>query len=140
MRYIGKLASRELVMYGIVGLATTALNVGLFEAFLAVGMDYRPANMIAIIVTIISAYFSNKAFVFCTRFGSLRDFLGEAARFMLTRLGTMAVEWFGLIALVDFFGVPKTVGKLAVTVVVVILNYVAGKVCVFRPRISNTKE
>ena len=132
--------NRELVMYGIVGALTTVLNIALFELFLALGVDYRLGNTIAIVLTIIAAYFANKAFVFRTECGSVRAFLGEFSRFILTRSGTMAVEWVGLIVLVDRCGVSKTAGKIAVTVVVVILNYILGKLCVFTRGTSRTRE
>jgi putative flippase GtrA len=101
------------------------------------GMDYRLANTIAIIITIILAYFANKTFVFCTHYVSLKRFIGEFSRFMLTRSGTMLVEWFGLVTLVDFFGVRKTISKIAITILVVVLNYVLGKLCVFKKVPSN---
>lgn len=140
MKALRALINRELVMYGIVGTLTTVLNIALFELFLAIGMDYRIGNTIAIVITIIAAYFANKAFVFRTRYGSVREFIGEFSRFILTRSGTMAVEWFGLIALVDRCSLPETASKISVTVIVVILNYILGKLCVFTRGPSSTRE
>jgi putative flippase GtrA len=140
MKLIATFINRELIMYGIVGLATTVVNIGLFELLMVFGMDYRLANTIAIIITIILAYFTNKSFVFCTKYVSWKSFINEFSKFMLTRSGTMLVEWFGLIALVDFFEVQKTISKIAITILVVVLNYVLGKLCVFKKVSSSTQE
>ena len=124
--------NRETVSYAFWGVVTSVLNIGLFELLLLARADYRVANLIALLATKLAAYVVNKLFVFRTRTESPAALAAEFFRFVVARGGTMLVDWVGLVILVSACGVPETYGKLVTTGVVVILNYVVGKVCVFR--------
>jgi len=126
------LVNRETVSYAFWGVVTSVLNIGLFELLLFVGTDYRVANLIALLVTKAAAYVVNKLFVFRTHTESPAALTAEFFRFVIARGGTMLVDWVGLIVLVSVCGVPEKYGKLITTVVVVILNYIVGKACVFK--------
>lgn len=123
--------NRETVLYGLFGLATSVLNVGSFRLLVEVGLDYRVSNVIALIVTKVAAYVLNKAFVFHSNTPTIRAFLSEFVRYTVTRGGTLVFDYFALIALVDLVGMDKTIAKIATTAVVIVLNYVFGKFCVF---------
>lgn len=129
-----KVFNRETTMYAIVGFATTALNVGLFALLVATGLDYRVANLVTLVVTKLAAYAMNKIIVFRTVSETFSHLAREFFLFTLTRGGTMLIDYFGLILLVSLFDANKTVGKLIVTVVVIAVNYVLGKLIVFRKR------
>lgn len=126
-----RLCNRETVSYVVFGVLTSIVNIGVFEFFFLTGSDYRTANLIALITTKLFAYVVNKLFVFRTRTGSVGALLREFVRFVLARGSTMVVDWVGLILLVSMLGLSEHVGKLLVTVIVVILNYVFGKFLVF---------
>ncbi len=132
MTLLHHLCNRETVSYVVFGLLTTIVNIGVFEFFLLAGLNYRVANLIALITAILFAYVVNKIFVFRTRTELPGALLREFGRFVLARGSTMVVDWFGLILLVSVLGFSEHTGKLFVTVIVVILNYVFGKFLVFR--------
>ena len=127
-----RLCNRETVSYVIFGALTSIVNIGVFEFFFLTGSDYRTANLIALITAKLFAYVVNKLFVFRTHTGSVGALLREFGLFTLARGSTMIVDWIGLILLVSMLGLSEHVGKLVVTVIVVILNYVFGKFLVFR--------
>lgn len=131
-KLLQRLCNRETVSYIVFGVLTSIVNIGVFEFFLLTGSDYRAANLIALITAKVFAYVVNKLFVFRTRTGSFGALLREFGLFTLARGSTMIVDWIGLILLVSILGLSEHVGKLVITVVVVILNYVFGKYLVFK--------
>lgn len=127
-----RLCTRETISYVVFGTLTSLVNIGVFEFFFLTGSDYRAANLIALITSKIFAYVVNKLFVFRTRTGSVGALLREFVLFALARGSTMIIDLVGLILLVSMLGLSEHVGKLIVTVIVVILNYVFGKYLVFK--------
>lgn len=134
----GKLVNRETVYYAIFGVLTSILNVALFQLLISAGTDYRISNIFALAVTKLAAYLLNKNFVFLSHCENFRELCLEFGRFVLARGATMLLDYFGLILLVESFGVNRTVGKLGMTALVVILNYILGKAAVFRNRKGET--
>ena len=124
--------NREVILYGLFGILTTVFNIGSFQLLLYVNIDYVVSNTIAMISTKTLAYILNKFFVFksCTR--NIRELFGEIFRFIISRLFTMLVEFFGLIILVDLFKMNPDIGKYIIAILVVILNYFFGKKLVFK--------
>jgi putative flippase GtrA len=131
-KIIRRLYNRETVSYVIFGALTSIVNIGVFEFFFLTGSDYRTANLIALITAKLFAYVVNKLFVFRTKTGSVGALLREFGLFTLARGSTMILDWVGLILLVSMLGLSEHVGKLIITVIVVILNYVFGKFLVFK--------
>lgn len=131
---LAKVFNGETMRYGIVGVATTAINVGLFTLLVACGLDYRVANLATLVVTKLAAYAMNKLIVFRTVSETFSHLAREFLLFTLTRGGTMLIDYFGLILLVSFLDMDKTLGKGLVTVVVIAVNYALGKLIVFRKR------
>lgn len=136
---IKKCINRETVTYAFFGVFTTIINIGIFELLLLLGSDYRPANLVALLVTKVFAYIVNKLFVFRTKTRGLAALLREFGRYTLARGGTMLIDWFGLIILVSAVGISEHTGKIITTIVVVFLNYILGKFLVFHKEISSNE-
>lgn len=126
------LFNREVMLYAIVGVATSAMNVVMFKMLLDFGWEYRIANVVTLIVVKLTAYICNKNLVFRSHCKSLFDLFGEFGRFVVARGATMLIDYFGLIALVDGLGFDKVFSKVFVTVLVIVINYVVGKAAVFK--------
>lgn len=126
-----KLFNRETLLYGVFGVLTTLLNLGLFRLLLFFQLNYKLANIITLIVVKLVAYIVNKVFVFQSHTDSIGVLLKEFFRYFVTRGFTMLVDYFGLIILVDLLGLGEMVGKCITTFVVVVLNYFLGKYIVF---------
>lgn len=135
-RLIEKVINRETILYGIVGVGTSVLNVVLFQALLITGIDYRYANFVTLIIVKLAAYVCNKNLVFRSHTGSMKGLLKEFGRFLVARGATMLIDYLGLILMVEILGVRKLVGKCIVTVGVIIINYFVGKKHVFKDRSS----
>ena len=127
-----KLLNRETLLYGIVGVGTTALNVALFHVLVKAGVAYKIANIITLVVVKTAAYLCNKNIVFRSHAATFAGLVREIGRFVIARGATMLVDYFGLIFLVEYMHMAKLPGKCLVTVLVIVLNYVVGKKHVFK--------
>ena len=127
-----KLLNRETLLYGIVGVGTTALNVALFHVLVKAGVAYKIANIITLVVVKTAAYLCNKNIVFRSHAATFAGLVREIGRFVIARGATMLVDYFGLIFLVEYMHMAKLPGKCLVTVLVIALNYVVGKKHVFK--------
>lgn len=131
MKEIRKKASRQMIDYFLWGISTTVVNIILYGLFCMI-MDYRIANMVAIIVCKIYAYMVNKIFVFQTRCSNFRELLLEVLRYVMLRGYTGIIDYLGVIILVEFIGANKWISKYLITGFVMILNYLFGRYIIFR--------
>ena len=123
--------NRETALYAVFGVLTTIENILLFK-ILFIFLDYKIANIITLVIVKITAYVCNKNFVFHSHCNNLIGLFKEFIRFIFARGLTALLDYFGLILLVEIVGTPKIIGKVIVTIVVVIINYVIGKKHVFK--------
>ncbi len=129
-----KICSREFLSYGFFGVLTTLLNLALYHVLVVGGLDYVIANLITLIVVKLTAYVVNKIFVFRSKSSNLLALCKEFCMFVITRGLTGLIDFFGLILAVEIFGFDKIISKYVLQVVVIILNYIFGKVLVFIKR------
>ncbi|MDD2534884.1 MAG: GtrA family protein [Eubacteriales bacterium] len=127
-----KRLKKELVSYLIFGVLTTILNVGLFQLLIIYQIDYKIANLIALISAKTFAYLTNKIFVFKSKTPKVHQTLGELLRFGIARGFTGILDYFGLIMLVEVLLFDPVISKWSIQVIVIILNYLMGKKLVFR--------
>lgn len=124
---------RELISYGIFGVATTIVNIVLYQCFLFF-IDYKVSNLIAIVGAKLFAYFVNKKFVFHSKCANMKELCNEIIRFIVTRGFTGVIDYFGVIFLVEVVQCDKSYSKYIIQVVVIILNYIFGKKMVFNKK------
>lgn len=132
---------KELIRYGLVGVSTTLVNVVTYQGLILI-LDYKVANLIALIVSKTYGYLANKNIVFHSRTDSFVPFLLELLRYIFARGFTALVDYFGLILAVEVFELDKVISKYVLQIMVIILNYVLGKFMVFKigcDSITNTK-
>ncbi len=123
---------KEAVRYLFWGVMTVLLNYFsylLFKQFLA----YQIANLFSILLTKVFAYCTNKKFVFRTKTG-FREQVSEIIRYVLGRGITGVVDFLGLIVLVNWVAVDDRIGKMVMIVITTALNYLLGKLFVFRQK------
>lgn len=122
---------KEIFWYGISGVTTAAVNIGFYYLLISIGTDFRIANLIAIISSKVYAYFTNKYLVFRTRCNTYRKALVEFIKFLFARGFTGLIDFIGVWFAVDYLSVDRMVSKYAIQVIVIILNYILGRVFVF---------
>lgn len=119
--------------WGVITVLVTYFSYFLLKQFLA----YQIANLISIVFTKVFAYYTNKKFVFRTK-TNLKGQALEIVRYVLGRGFTGLVDFAGLIVLVDVFDMDDRIGKMVMIVITTALNYVLGKVFVFRKEDVNS--
>ena len=132
---------REPVSYLFFGGLTTVVSwasYALFAGPLALGVT--PANILSWVCAVSFAFVTNKLWVFNSRSWAWPGWAKEAAAFVAGRLFSGAVELGGLPLLMwlgldqALFGVEGFAAKVAISIVVIVLNYFLSKFLVFRKK------
>ena len=84
------------------------------------------------VVAVAFAYLTNKPFVFKSHDWSAKTVVPELTKFVGCRLGSGVMETAIIFVTVDLLSWDGNVMKLVTSVLVVIINYVASKLVVFR--------
>ena len=128
-----KFLSVEVFLYIVFGLLTTIVNVGCFSLFTyAFHLEENLSNILAIIIAVLFAYFTNKSMVFNSKATTLAEKSKEFFKFMLGRAFTMVVELLGFYLLFNIMGLQELVSKISITVLVIILNFFISKFFAFK--------
>lgn len=125
---------REAAAYLIAGAITTLINMVVYHLGCDVaGISNLPATALAWVAAVIFAYFANDIFVFTsTRCGTWREQAGKMGRFFCVRMFSLLVDMAGMFLLVDILEVNNMFAKVAMNVIIVVLNYVLSKFFIFR--------
>ena len=151
---------REIIMYLIMGVATTVVSWASYALFTKV-IDQNGglvsfvskvthskneialiavANILSWIISILFAYITNKLWVFNSKSFAPSLLVSEFSKFVGARLLTGFLEWFGVPFLARIglnqkpFGIEGGLSKIVVSVLVVILNYVFSKLFIFKSK------
>ena len=121
-----KLLDKEIVRYVIAGGMTTLVNLVSFM-LLRVFTDFSrsAANVVAIMLAIIFAFFVNRFFVFVSDHRNIVVLIREFVSFVGMRLFAMLVEF---------------VSKIIIQVIVLVINYIFSKCFVFKKNKKSVKQ
>lgn len=122
---------RELLLYGVVGVLTTVINMLAFWLLASTSMHYAVANVIAWALAVLFAFFANKIFVFENHGWSAPVVAHEAMTFFLSRAASLLVDEAGMWLMISVLHAGQMFSKLLVNIVVILINYVLGKFWVF---------
>lgn len=142
---------KEFLFYVIFGVLTTLVNIVVYGVMYGVGFSNMSATVAAWVLSVLFAYITNKLFVFGSRTFATKVLVTEMVSFFLCRLATgimdMAIMYIfvdmDILNMMTFQLNPKlgnielTVGfhmivKILSNVLVIILNYVASKLIIFK--------
>ena len=141
-----RLLNRETILYLVFGVLTTLLNSVVFDRCNAAFGERRVvlSQVIAFVVAVLFAFFTNKPFVFQSKDWSSETLMKEIPTFFGGRIASFIIETVLVLVARDVFHAGSytflginglTVVKLMpISVIVVILNYVFSKVFVFRKK------
>ncbi len=138
--------NKEVILYIIMGVLTTLVNLVVYAicvkplaAFISDKTIYiGTAKLIAWIVAVIFAFFTNKIWVFESKSWAQKVFWRELISFVGARALTGLLEVFGTPFLVSIgldqtlFGVEGMWAVIIVSVFVIIFNYVFSKLVIFK--------
>ena len=136
---------RELFVYGVVGVLTTAINYAVYAggtrglaALLGIAPDH---GMLILIVKIIAwcasvafAFWANKRYVFLSADWSASTLKREIPGFVSARVLSLLFDAAFVEIAVHAFGMNDLVATLIANIIVIILNYFASKFLIFRKK------
>ena len=123
----------DILAYLFFGVLTTIVNYVVYlPCYNLLGLSAALSNVIAWAAAVAFAYLTNKPFVFRSHDWSAKVVFPELARFVGSRIASGALETGIIFVTVDCLHWNGNVMKLVTSVLVVVLNYVASKLLVFR--------
>lgn len=124
---------RDIVSYLFFGVLTTVVNYIVYlPCYNLLSFSAAISNMIAWIAAVAFAYLTNKPFVFHSNDWSIKTVIPELTKFVGARIASGVLETGIIFLTVDLLCWNGNVMKLVTSVLVVIINYVASKLLVFR--------
>ena len=159
-KIIDKLCTKEMINYFLSGILTTLVNIATFFVFKLIftkigwdgilnlilpqdsviikiftgGSDYLDANAIAWIAGVITAFITNKIWVFESKSWKFSLAIKEFFGVLGARFFSFFVETLLLFAMVSLLSWYELLSKLIVGIIVVILNYVFSKLIIFKKK------
>lgn len=125
----------DVFSYLFFGVLTTAVNYIVYlPVYNVLGLSAAVSNAIAWVVAVAFAYLTNKPFVFKSHDWSMKTVVPELTKFVGCRVASGAAETLILLVSVDILGWNGNIWKLLTSVLVVILNYFASKLLVFKKK------
>jgi len=123
----------DIISYLFFGGLTTVVNYIVYlPCYNLFALSAAVSNAIAWVVAVAFAYVTNKPFVFRSHDWSLKTVVPELTKFVTCRIGSGLLETAILFLCVDLLHWNGNVWKLVTSVLVVILNYAASKLLVFK--------
>ncbi len=125
---------RDILSYIFFGGLTTVVNYLVYlPCYNWLNLSAAISNIIAWTAAVAFAFLTNKPFVFQSHNWSREVVLPELGRFVSCRIGSGLLET-GIMFLCDLVSGNGNLWKLGTSILVVILNYIASKLLVFRKR------
>lgn len=123
----------DIVTYLFFGVLTTIVNYLVYlPVYNLLHLSASVSNAIAWVVAVAFAYLTNKPFVFKSNDWSRQTVIPELTKFVSCRLGSGILETAILFVTVDLLHWNGNIWKLVTSVLVVVLNYIASKLLVFK--------
>lgn len=125
----------ELINYLIIGVLTTVVSLATYYLLTLTVLDasnaiyLQIANIIAWLVSVTFAYFTNRRFVFKVQ---NKSNIHEGINFYLSRISTLLIDMLIMYIFVSLLKFDNRIMKLITQIVIIILNYVLSKFIVFK--------
>ena len=125
----------DMIPYLIFGVLTTLVNIAAYWLLAhPLGLPTVPSTVIAWVLAVLFAYVTNRKWVFHSEATTRQEIIKEGVSFYLCRLGTGVLDWLGMYVMVVVLHWNDLIVKVALNIVVIVLNYVASRLIVFRKK------
>ena len=124
---------KSLIMYVVFGGLTTVVNMGAYYlSYNIAHIPNVPSTVIAWVLAVLFAFITNKLWVFDSKSFDKKTLLHEVPRFFGCRLATGVLDVVIMYLAVDVMHWNATLWKLISNVIVIILNYIASRLVIFK--------
>ena len=127
-----KLCNRESISYLIFGVLTTAVDWVCYTIFWAMGAEYQVSTALSWMAAVLFAFITNKFFVFQSFNMRLNFLWKEFTFFVACRAATGVFTMAGMVVMVGGLHWNEFFGKLVVSAISLVLNYILSKLFIFK--------
>lgn len=125
----------DIITYLFFGGLTTVVNYLVYLPCLHwLHLSAAVSNVIAWVVAVAFAFLTNKPFVFKSHDWSAKTLILELTKFVSCRIASGVMETLFILVTVDILHWNGTLMKLITSVLVIILNYIASKLLIFKKK------
>lgn len=135
-----KVLNRESISYIIFGVLTTLVDWASYALFWSLGWDYKVSTALSWAAAVLFAFVTNKFWVFRSFTLKLSYLWKEFVSFVACRAATGVLTMLGMILMVDGFHWNEFLGKLMVSAMSLVLNYIMSKLFIFKKKKDEEKE
>lgn len=126
---------KDIILYGIFGVLTTIVNIlSYYITYNLCSIPNIPSTIIAWLLSVFFAFITNKIYVFNSKSWKKNIVLQECWKFFSCRIGTGILELIIMYLFVDILNFNGLLIKILVNILVIILNYVASKLLIFKTK------
>lgn len=126
---------KDVIPYLFFGVCTTLVNVVAYWVCAhPFNLNTMVSTIIAWVLAVLFAYVTNRKWVFPSEAKTINEILKEMVSFFGCRLATGIVDWACMFVFVEMLGWNDVVIKFAANVLVIVLNYIASKLFIFRKK------
>lgn len=126
---------KDIIPYAFFGVCTTVVNTAVYWLFAhPLGLDVLPSTIIAWFLAVLFAYITNRKWVFHSEATTRVEIQREVVSFYTCRIATGIVDWLCMYVFVDLMHWNDLVIKIAANILVIVLNYVASKLVIFKKK------
>ena len=123
----------DILAYLFFGVLTTVVNYIVYlPCYNLLYLSAAVSNVIAWVAAVVFAYLTNKPFVFKSHDWSAKTVIPELTKFVGSRIVSGALETAIIFVTVDWLCWNGNLMKLVTSVLVVVINYIASKLLVFK--------
>lgn len=126
---------KELILYVFFGGLTTLCNLVCYYIFAhLLGLDEITATVIAFVVSVLFAFFTNRRYVFMSDAKGTKQVTSELVKFFGSRLFSGGLDVLIMYLFVSLLLYNDMLIKILSNILVIILNYIFSKLFVFRKK------
>lgn len=128
---------KSIIRYVFFGVCTTIINVLVYSAcYYWFSIPNVHSTIIAWLLSVLFAFVSNKLFVFNSKSIKVKTIIYELFTFFFFRILTGIIDVGIMYITVDKMSMNPTVFKMVSNIIVIILNYIASKLIIFKMKDS----
>lgn len=126
---------KSFIMYAVFGVLTTVINMASYYVlYNTLSWSNLASTALAWLIAVIFAFITNKKWVFDSQSMEVKVLLYELFSFFLCRIATGAFDMVVMYVAVDVMHANEMFWKLTANVLVILLNFVASKLIIFKKK------
>ena len=130
---------KDVIPYLFFGVCTTVVNViSYWICAHPLSLNTMVSTVIAWTLAVLFAYITNRKWVFHSEARTSGEITKEIVSFFSYRLATGLIDWGCMFVFVELLNMNDLIVKFAANVLVIVLNYVASKLIIFRGKSDET--